>query len=823
MLYRKLTNTLLTVALAGFSLSAAAQAVIGSQLSEKLQTVPSTEQMMVVVTFDQLDPLNTSQLQRLINLGVTQAVQFKSLPIIGVLVNPAQINQIGAMSDVRSVFLNSKLDYFNAEARELTGVDRLQSQAYIDRNGLSYTGKGVTVMIHDSGIDATLDDLAYGDKVVQNVQAVTHAQAISLTGVSGVLIENQLNTDTNSGHGTHVAGTVAGYGSHSDGKYKGVAVDADLVGYGSGGGIAILDALGGFDYAITRVFDFRSPIRVISNSWGSSGKYDPNGPISIASYKAYKLGITTVFAAGNSGPGEDTHNPYAQIPWGISVGAGTKSGELIGFSSRGERFETGDFTMPDGSEWTYRNEVTVVAPGVDIISSRAKTNLSANGGDADIEAIEPEYLPFYTMISGTSMATPHVSGIIALMLEANPDLQPLDIKRILQETATNMPGYERFEVGTGYVNAHAAVAAALGEKEGYRATVNNINTFNANSLIRPADNAVPFNILYSPVGEPEVFPFEVGADVIRISASAAPLANTVKLKLTSPTGEEYLGSLSTPVLSDVSKVSAPATPGTWKLSVYGLTSLSGVNPDPLGLTNGPGAPEFVNGNITFLLSDGYTGLNDMQGHPAENAVQYAVNERLMDSFNTKVFKPDHSLKRGDLAQYLVMGASVRQYRAHLNEPAIVTADTISASVKPFADAVLATGGALKDRVQQQSPVLPLQNGKFNAGAAVTRDVLAYSMVQALGLQQQAAAFSGEITVDYRGQRVPVLDTQDIAVAMRGHVQTALDLSLMNVRFAVQQGPFDLEPRLVAYFEPARAVKRGEYAVSAGALTDYYLN
>ena len=58
--------------------------------------------------------------------------------------------------------------------------------------------------------------------------------------------------------------------------------------------------------------------------------------------------------------------------------------------------------------------------------------------------------------------------------------------------------------------------------------------------------------------------------------------------------------------------------------------------------------------------------------------------------------------------------------------------------------------------------------------------------------------------------------------MRGHVQMALELSLMNLRFAVQQGQFDLEPRLVAYFEPSRAVKRAEYAVSAGALADYYI-
>src|SRR5690606_8166435 len=109
-------------------------------------------------------------------------------------------------------------------------------------------------------------------------------------------------------------------------------------------------------------------IRIISNSWGSSGPFDPTDPVSIASYEAYKRGIVTVFAAGNSGPGEDTHNPYAQAPWVISVGAARKDGSLEPFSSRGKRFESASFTMPDGREWTYANEPTIVATGVDVIS-----------------------------------------------------------------------------------------------------------------------------------------------------------------------------------------------------------------------------------------------------------------------------------------------------------------------------------------------------------------------------------------------------------------------------------------------------------------------
>jgi serine protease AprX len=425
-------NMALTMSIAGISLYATAAAVIGAQLEQQLQNMTATDSAMVVVSYNQLEALSTSQLQHLLNLGLAQGVQFQSLPIIGVMANQNQISQLAAMPNVRSIFTNRTLEYFNAEARELTGVDKLQSEDFYTNNGIKFTGEGVTVIVNDSGIDATLDDLEYGAKVIENVQGVTHAQAISITGVDGMWLEGQLNTDLNVGHGTHCAGTVGGWGTHSSGKYKGAATGADIIGYGSGAGLSILDALGGYDYAISHIWDFNSPIRVMSNSWGSSGKFDPAGPISLASYKAHKLGMISVFAAGNSGAGEDTHNPYAQIPWGMSVGATTKQGDLIDFSSRGKRGEQGDFTMPDGSSWTYKNEVTIVAPGVDIISTRAKTNIASNGGDADVGVIENEYLPFYTMISGTSMATPHVAGIIALMLEANPNLTPLQFNHIIQ-------------------------------------------------------------------------------------------------------------------------------------------------------------------------------------------------------------------------------------------------------------------------------------------------------------------------------------------------------------------------------------------------------
>ncbi|WP_407929715.1 S8 family peptidase [Kangiella shandongensis] len=816
----KLKKLALSAALAGFSLNAAAEAVIGSELDQQLDTMSLTDNTMVVVTYDQLDAVKTEQLENLLNLGITDGVQFKSLPIVGVVATPAQIEQLSQMDGVRSIFANRELEYYNAESRELTGAEKVQTDDFRLRNGMTFTGKGVTVMVNDSGIDATHADLEYGSKVVENVQAITHAQALSLAGVSGVWVEGQLNTDLNVGHGTHCAGTVAGWGTNSDGKYKGAAPGAELVGYGSGAGLSILDALGGYDYALTHMFEFNSPIRVMSNSWGSSGKYEPNGPISVASYKAYKLGMISVFAAGNSGPGEDTHNPYAQIPWGLSVGAGTKQGTLIDFSSRGKRGESGDFIMPDGTEWTYSNEVSIVAPGVDIISTRAATNVVSNGGEADLEAIETEYVPYYTMISGTSMATPHVAGVIAMMLEANPNLTPLETKRLLQETATNIPGYEKWEVGAGHVNAYAAVAAALGYNPEHKATVNNLNTFNGNAIVIADDSPESFEVLYAPAGEPDVYEFEVSENDVWITASAESLANTIKLKLEAPDGTEYFGNLTLPVLTTDMRVSAPAKVGTWKLSAYGLTSLSGVEADPTGTTNGPGVPESVSGEISIFKSGGYEGLDDIAGHPAEEAIQYATSERLVDSFNDKFFRPDRELRRKELAQYLVMGAAIRQHRDLLNEPVVSFSD-VGFEAAAFAESAGAPGSALKDRVQQQQPVMLSDGDKFDPNGKVTRLDIAYALVQSLGLEEQAKAFSGDVTVDYNGQTVPVVDQDSIPEEFKGYVQIALELSILGVRYEIEQGPFDLEPTLTAYFEPADAITRAAYAVLIGRMYDAY--
>jgi serine protease AprX len=226
--------------------------------------------------------------------------------------------------------------------------------------------------------------------------------------------------------------------------------------------ITLLDAVGGFDYALANKDRFAAPIKVISNSWGSSGAFDPTDPVNVASYEAYKKGIVTVFAAGNDGPNANTINPYAVAPWVIAVGAADKDGLLADFSSRGNPGETGTFTMPDGQTWTYFSQPTLTATGVSVVSTRSLTGVLPILGAPEDISLDPAHLPYYTHMSGTSMATPHVAGIVALLFEANPSLTPAQIKQILVDTAIPMPGRSAFEVGSGHVDAYAAGATAAG-------------------------------------------------------------------------------------------------------------------------------------------------------------------------------------------------------------------------------------------------------------------------------------------------------------------------------------------------------------------------
>src|SRR5206468_2669026 len=133
------------------------------------------------------------------------------------------------------------------------------------------------------------------------------------------------------------------------------------------------------------------------------------------------------------GPSPDTLNPYAVAPWVIGVGSSRKDAHLSRFSSRGI-FE----------EVLYHP--TLIAPGESIT---AASPVLLNAGS------------YYATQSGTSFSAPHVAGVAALMLQAQPALLPADIKRLLQATATPVLERDRSEVGAGLLDAWAAITAAV--------------------------------------------------------------------------------------------------------------------------------------------------------------------------------------------------------------------------------------------------------------------------------------------------------------------------------------------------------------------------
>jgi serine protease AprX len=401
-------------------------------LRQVLATAAANLPIEAVVTFNHAP--TTLDLVAVRAAGV-QIAQFRVLPMVGVRGTPAQISSLFTLPGVRSVYYNRQLTYTLSQSVAVIGADRVKHE-------LGFTGRGVGIAVIDTGLDATHADLPYGSKVVQNVKV-----QVGFFGSGGVFVEGLPVTDTTSGHGTHVASILGGSGATLGGPYTGVAPGSHLVGLGAGEAFIMLSAIEAFDWVLANGPTYG--IRIISNSYATDGPFSPDAPINVATKRAHDAGMVVVFAAGNQGPGPNTLNPYCVAPWVICVAAGHKDGRtLADFSSRGV---AGDSLY----------HPTITAPGVDVIAARAKTGVWFNQTIASDQARIGADAVSYMIVSGTSQATPHVSGTIALMLEANPALTPDQVKAILRSSATPMPGYAEYQVGAGYLNAYQALRAVL--------------------------------------------------------------------------------------------------------------------------------------------------------------------------------------------------------------------------------------------------------------------------------------------------------------------------------------------------------------------------
>jgi len=431
----------------------------------------------VIITFDHR--LTGADFLMLKSLGISGGWKLQELPIVLTKINKAQFNALSRRSDIKSLYGNHIFKPLNNESRKFIGVEKLMSDAEVTSRigGLPVSGKNIGIAYVDTGIDATHPDLKLGETVAQNVFFPTAEIPLNLPAefVPILPVENVPISDVEGGHGTFGAGVTAGTGAASGGFYKGVAPGAKLIGItaGNDAGLSTFAIVQGLDYAL--VNQFRYNIRVCNNSYGTTladYPYDPFDPINVATREMHDRNIVVVFAAGNDGDAPNMINPFSVAPWVISVAAGEKQGlgTPAGFSSRGNDNGTGTDTpgQPADELAAPNLRPDITGSGVDIKSTRSKapgvTNVAGTipvfVGANDLSTISPAFLPYYTTSQGTSFSTPQVSGVVALMLEANPLLTPDEVVTILRQTANPMP-YEERVVGAGYVDAHNAVRAAM--------------------------------------------------------------------------------------------------------------------------------------------------------------------------------------------------------------------------------------------------------------------------------------------------------------------------------------------------------------------------
>jgi serine protease AprX len=313
---------------------------------------------------------------------------------------------------------------------------------------LGVTGRGVGVAVVDSGVYAH-PDLA--GRIVAAIDFTSLAPTVSNIPLGDL-----------GGHGTHVAGLIAGDGTRSGGLYTGVAPKANII------DVRVIDANGGSNVSIILrglqwILANRAAynIKVANMSLGATptGSYKSDLMATAAEILNF-AGVAVVVSAGNTGPLAGTITTPGTDPYVITVGALDDNGTpvrtddlMATFSSRGRTpFE--NLAKPD-----------LVAPGRKMISLRAPgSELDGLYPDRQVSvlgAVSPDYY----RLSGTSMAAPVVSGTIALMLERNPNLSTAQVKSRLKSTATPLSFGTTNDRGAGLLNAYGAAESASTEKE----------------------------------------------------------------------------------------------------------------------------------------------------------------------------------------------------------------------------------------------------------------------------------------------------------------------------------------------------------------------
>jgi len=276
-------------------------------------------------------------------------------------------------------------------------------------------GQGIKVAVIDTGIDEAHPDFA--GRIMAAKSFVSQS------------------AHDDNGHGTHVAGTLAGSGAKSGGKYMGVAPEATLYiakALRADGGGSMSNVMAAIEWAV-----LEQKVQIINLSLGGSGSCDGTDALSVLCDEAVlQAGVVMCVAAGNLGPGQKTIGPPGCARYVITVGAIDDNDRIAAFSSRGP--------TADG-----RNKPDLVFPGVNIIAPQA-------GGTRLGRLVEEGYVTS----DGTSMATPHAAGVAALMLQANPQLTAEQVKTRILAGGVNLGALPN-EQGVGRGDARRAYLKAI--------------------------------------------------------------------------------------------------------------------------------------------------------------------------------------------------------------------------------------------------------------------------------------------------------------------------------------------------------------------------
>jgi serine protease AprX len=339
------------------------------------------------------------------------------------------------------------LDRIAVGANERTGATVGAAKI---RQQLGLDGSGIGIAVVDSGV-------AYHDDLADASGPQRIDRFVDFVGGQSVPYDDY-------GHGTHVAGIIAGNGNDSDGKRTGIAPAARLIVLkaldGSGVG-RISDVIAAIEYAIANRDALNIRVINLSIAAGVYESYDDD-PLTVAALDAVRAGIVVVAAAGNNGISPEGYTRYGGItapgnaPWVLTVGGSSHMGSanraddvMAAFSSRG----------PTAIDTAAKPDVVAPAVGIESLSAVGSALYAARSPYLLAGTVATSSLPYMSM-SGTSMAAPVVAGTVALMLQANPQMTPNQIKAVLQYTAEVDSHADPLTQGAGYLNAKGAVELA---------------------------------------------------------------------------------------------------------------------------------------------------------------------------------------------------------------------------------------------------------------------------------------------------------------------------------------------------------------------------